>query len=405
MNEVSYKLGVAVCEDFNKVYPEINKQMLENANSQESRNGGTIERLNFKTEISEPTKRCVAGYNRNINVFFLLAEAMWIWVGRKDVKFLTEFNKGMSNFSDDGENFHAPYGFRMRHHGVNSFDKHSEENKHFSQGFDQFPEALLMLAGKGKRGDGKDTRATVLQIWNADLDLNVKTKDLPCNDLFMLQHRNNKLHGTIANRSNDLHWGVPTNVFQFSFILEAFSLILGYEVGTQCHNSKSLHIYKDNSIAYNMYNSDNEFDLYSKVNPSNIDFSFRSHDDIESRLSDFDRVISKCISFLEGKKQYTSDEKIILFGESIWLKKSVDFLMTYIEYKREMKNCETDYSKDFCRMNAFEKIYKIYDGEYDIIKDMLILGMNFFYKRIKQPTAEFEAKYGDFIKEFNLGNL
>lgn len=47
---------------------------------------------------------------RTINPFFQLAEAMWILAGRSDVKWLTQYNRNMASFSDDGETFNAPYG-------------------------------------------------------------------------------------------------------------------------------------------------------------------------------------------------------------------------------------------------------------------------------------------------------
>ena len=107
--------GVAKVETFGMLYPVINDYILTNKQKEESRAGDVKEILDVKTIITNPYQRCVGGYGRDINVFFLLAEAMWIAVGRKDVEFLEIFNSRMKDFSDDGKTFHAPYGFRLRH--------------------------------------------------------------------------------------------------------------------------------------------------------------------------------------------------------------------------------------------------------------------------------------------------
>ena len=74
-------------------------------------------------------------------------------------------------------------------------------------------------------------------------------KDIPCNDIVMLKIREGKLITTIGNRSNDLHLGLPTNIFQFSFLTELIAGALGVELGTQTHNSQSLHVYSWNKSA------------------------------------------------------------------------------------------------------------------------------------------------------------
>ena len=265
MHEVNRVLGVAKGDFFSLLYPMINEQIFKHGNNSDSRNGNTVEYLNWKTEILSPRYRCVGGNNRDMNIFFLLAEAMWIWTGRRDVGFLDMFNSNMKQFSDDGKVFHAPYGFRMRH-----FGRHSDSNE-FDYDTDQFEEAIKMLM------KDPETRRCVIQIWNADLDLNTDSKDLPCNDLVMLQQRGGKLHMTINNRSNDLHWGLPTNVFQFSFILECLCACLDMKMGTQTHNSKSLHIYLNSmssKIAERMLKAEETHLYEGAVRPLPFDFKF-----------------------------------------------------------------------------------------------------------------------------------
>ena len=122
------ELGVVKTENFSSFYPVLNDYIMSRKEWEGSRDGNVKELLDFKTILTNPYRRLVGCKNRNENVFFLLAEAMWIFTGRKDVKFLTLFNKRMEEFSDDGRVFHAPYGFRLRHWAVRSEDKFCEEN-------------------------------------------------------------------------------------------------------------------------------------------------------------------------------------------------------------------------------------------------------------------------------------
>lgn len=336
-NCVIPELGVARCETFSAVYPYINQYLMEYREWQPSRDGNVKEILDFKTQITNPYRRLVGGYNRNINPFFLLAEAMWIFVGRKDVKFLTMFNKNMENFSDDGNVFHAPYGFRLRHWGVRSEDKFCEENLHAAQGYDQISDAIKILA------NNPNSRQVVLTIWNPDLDLGTKTKDIPCNDIIMLKIRDGKLITTVQNRSNDLHWGLPTNVFQFSFLTEMIAACLGIELGTQTHNSQSLHVYEWNKIAETMLEGmsmDNE--LYNNIGATEcpVDFNF-SMDVPGNRLREIEYNLNVIIDNLErvyrGAKEVESEINSLKQFSS-YLYSVYKMLYAYLIYKMAIKD-------------------------------------------------------------------
>jgi len=165
---------------------------------------------------------------RNKNHFFEFFEALWILAGRSDVAFLTQFNKRMAEYSDNGTIFHAPYGYRLRK----------------AQGFDQI-QAVIELLKKDP-----DTRQAVLQIWDASKDLNrVPTLDTPCNDLLFLKIRNGRLNLSVANRSNDVIWGAyGTNVVQFSMLQEYIAMYLSIPVGRYTQISDSFHVYPDNPL-------------------------------------------------------------------------------------------------------------------------------------------------------------
>lgn len=381
-------LGVVSCESFSEVYPEINKYIVENREWETCRDGNVKEILDFKTIIKNPYRRVVGGYNRNINPFFLLAEAMWIFTGRKDVKFLSMFNKNMEKFSDDGKVFHAPYGFRLRHWGVRSEDKFCEENLHAAQGYDQITDAIRIF------DNNPNTRQVVLSIWNPDLDLGTKTKDIPCNDIIMMKIRNGKLITTIQNRSNDLHWGLPTNIFQFSFITEIISACLGIELGTQTHNSQSLHIYDWNNITDVMYNSNESNELYSEVNAHEykIDLNF-SHSIPVNRLRETDYHLNVIIDNLEQIGNGKNDSKdeiqsVKMFSE--YLYRVYMYLKTYLVYKADISVSKDNKDKSVkVALNSIEQ-----NSNHDLFPnwDIYILAKNWFTKKLSSNNNTFMGK-------------
>jgi thymidylate synthase len=364
---LSFDLGAVKTDTFSRVYPEINRFILSK-DKQNSRNGAVKEILNFKTQITNPYNRCVGGWKRNINPFFLLAEAAWIFTGQKDVGFLKKFNSNISYFSDDGYVFHAPYGYRLRHWGIRSEDIYTEENIHASQGYDQIEEIITILS------KNKDSRQAVVSIWNPDLDLNAKSKDIPCNDMIMFKIRDGKLHTTIQNRSNDLHWGLPTNIFQFSFLSECIASCLDIELGTQTHNSQSLHIYDWSDIAVKM---NEEYyktgcDLYDVAFANKIDFNFKSKNPL-NRLFEIDSALNIFIYSLDTGGINNDDLKYLKHFSS-YLYKAFRLCEMFLTYKKCIKNETVEQINKY----RYQYIKTIGDSGLDID----VLAQNFFAHRI-----------------------
>lgn len=385
MNKIDLDLRSANVNAFNSIYQILNNHILR-GKSNSSRNGLTKEDLNWKIELTNPRQRCVGGYDRDVNIFFLLAEALWIWNGRKDVEFLNYFNSNMSNFSDDGESFNAAYGFRLRHWGIPSSNpiKRTEENMHaLDLGVDQIKAMVKLLS------DSPDSRRAVMSIWNPDFDLS-NSKDLPCNDLVMLQIKDSTLHMTISNRSNDLHWGLPTNVFQFSWILELMSMALNVEIGTQTHNSKSLHLYVENEIPMRMSNSINVCNIYDIVQESPIDLKIEANDPLD-RLAFIDDTVETMVANIEELINADSNKSRnhITFG-STYLSTVYRILEVFISYK---KREVSDISR--AKLLSDLEIVKDLSGQY--CHDYLILAMNWVIRRVKDKSMKM-----DLIQQHNL---
>lgn len=187
----------------------------------------TKEILNSTLEILQPRKRCILVPGRRWNPWIGLSEGLWIITGSNTFGELLPFNSRIQEYSDDNETLHGAYGYRLR---------------------DSIEQTLINL-----KEDPQTRRAVMPIFWPSDVF--AKSKDIPCNTSIMLKLRDNKLHMTINNRSNDLHWGLfAANIPQFSIFLEAMAMVLDVKVGTQTHLSNSLHIYK-NEIAQGITDS------------------------------------------------------------------------------------------------------------------------------------------------------
>lgn len=376
MRKIDFELGVAVSENFNEIYFDMVDGLFNAGSENASRNGNVYEVLDFKTKVSNPVQRCVAGRGRDINVFFLLAEALWIFSGKKDVAFLEIFNAQMKEYSDDGKYFHAPYGYRIRNAGVTSFVQSEAK-----VGFDQMQRALQMVE------NNPDDRRIVIQIWNHELDLGTTSKDIPCNDLWLWKVRDGKLHTTIANRSNDINWGLPTNIFQFSFMGELCAHILGLELGTQTHNSQSLHMYTEGKMGVltnKILTSDNKEVISYGSHMISRPFDFNYHTtDAAGRLKQMDLVLNAMINGLNtlfvDVSRYGDDSRYLnerggllemIYSSSEYLVDVYRILEIYVRYKLNKDKQQA--------LNALNDV--VVPSEYSNW-DYLMLAKAFFAKR------------------------
>lgn len=190
---------------------------------QESRNGDTLEFPEpVTTTYLKPKERVLFQEERDANPFFHLMESLWMLAGRNDVRFVTQYVKTMSDFSDDGKTFNGAYGYRWRYH--------------FNT--DQLPIIIRRLK------ENPEDRRCVLAMWDGFHDLDLDTKDQPCNTSIYFKIRDGKLNMTVCNRSNDMIWGAyGANAVHFSILQEYMASMIGVEVGVYNQVSDSLHVY------------------------------------------------------------------------------------------------------------------------------------------------------------------
>lgn len=203
------------------VYTHLHKHGIE----EESRNGRVL-------RIEEPCTMCYLRPwergnltpGRDANPFFHVAEAAWMLAGRCDVGLLRMFNSSIVQYSDDGIEFNAPYGYRAQ----------------YQFGHNQLLEALNVLS------EDPTSRQAVVQLWSHE-DLVKNTKDKACNMLMVFSIVKGMVQLTVFNRSNDAVYGGVTgaNPVHFSIIQQWFADALGRPMGKLYFMSNNVHVYLD----------------------------------------------------------------------------------------------------------------------------------------------------------------
>tara|TARA_R100000781_G_scaffold1799_2_gene3058 strand:+ start:11991 stop:13007 length:1017 start_codon:yes stop_codon:yes gene_type:complete len=190
-----------------------------------SRGGDVIEvPVPVTTVFGNPQERVLFESIRKANPFFHFMESLWMLGGRNDLDYVVKYNKRMKEYSDDGVVLHGAYGYRWR--------------EHF--GGDQLELVIQRL-----QMDPSDRRC-VIQMWDPVVDLNRAGVDVPCNTCIYFKIRDNMLHMTVSNRSNDIIWGTfGANVVHMSMLHEYVASAIGVETGFYTQISDSFHAYVD----------------------------------------------------------------------------------------------------------------------------------------------------------------
>jgi thymidylate synthase len=208
-----------------QILPELLHQIQSRGVARETRDGKALQFLQPCTLVYEkPQERVVFWSERDANPFFHLMEALWMLCGRRDVRFVEQFVKRMKQYSDDGKNFHAAYGYRWR--------------KHFKR--DQPREIAAALL------KNKDCRRQVLGIWDVRSDLERAGRDLPCNLVATFQiNPFAELDMVVSNRSNDSVMGaLGANCVHFSILQEYIAAGARVPMGRYWQVSSNMHLYE-----------------------------------------------------------------------------------------------------------------------------------------------------------------
>jgi thymidylate synthase len=171
-------------------------------------------------EIARPDERVVACPERDANPFFHVMEWVWMLAGKKDVEWISKFNRNYVNYANDGI-VHGAYGFRWRELWGDQIRRVIEQ--------------LLI---------DPNTRQAVISMWDPASDYLPHWRDRPCNTTIYFRHHDGMLDMTVCNRSNDLFWGMfGANIVHMTYLHELVASLSKLQLGTYRVFSNNLHYY------------------------------------------------------------------------------------------------------------------------------------------------------------------
>jgi len=148
-------------------------------------------------------------------------EFCWMMAGSNDAGWVSQFNKRMMEYADDGI-LRGAYGYRWQHG-------------------DQIRNTINLL-----RKDA-GTRQAVISMWDPVYDgPSARTSDRPCNThIYFRVSPTGMLNMTVCNRSNDFIWGMlGANAVHMTLLHELISFETEIPLGDYMVFSNNVHVYE-----------------------------------------------------------------------------------------------------------------------------------------------------------------
>lgn len=89
------------------------------------------------------------------------------------------------------------------------------------------------------------TRRAVINIWNPEIDSNIFNKEVPSIMLISFIVKDDRLNVTATIRSNDIFFGLPSNIYQIYLIQEYVAQRIEKDIGNMTLNLLSAHIFHE----------------------------------------------------------------------------------------------------------------------------------------------------------------
>jgi thymidylate synthase len=208
-------------DNANALYLHLLNELVRTSSRAAPRGMPIYEHIGVRLVLTNVHNSVITWPTRKLNYHFMVAEALWIMLGRDDTEMIGHYCNDISKFSDDGRTFFGAYG----------------------------PPLLAQLPYvKAKLCDDPDSRQAVVTLWRQNPPA---TKDVPCTIAIQFLVRDNKLHGIFTMRSSDAWLGIPYDVFNFSLIINALAGELGLATGSLMMQLGSSHLYERNKAAAN----------------------------------------------------------------------------------------------------------------------------------------------------------
>lgn len=187
--------------------------------------------------IANPRNRCITSPERRWNMALAIGELCWHLSASEAVDTLSYYAPAWKKYADEKGNVRGScYGRK----GFGKVDGSSPWN--------------LTL---GLLKADPSTRRAVIYFSDSISHLDLTCNDAACASSLQFMIRESRLEAFVSMRSNDAIWGLPYDVFLFTFLQEMMARELGLELGPYHHYASSLHLYERHfSLAKRIINAD-----------------------------------------------------------------------------------------------------------------------------------------------------
>ncbi len=175
------------------------------------------ELMGVSLRVEDMTQNILVHPTRALNYRFMVAEWLWIALGRGDLASLLRYNSKIAQFSDNGTELTGAYGPRL--------------------------DMQWKLVLEKLRND-PHSRQAVATIFSPT-DLAIDSKDVPCTLNFQYLVRENRLNCIGTMRSSDIWLGLPYDFFNFSMLANGLAAELNVLPGWLQLNLGSSHLYEE----------------------------------------------------------------------------------------------------------------------------------------------------------------
>lgn len=196
------------------LYRQLLEKILKYGWNADARGRSTQELLGLTLFLDHSAHNILIHPVRNLNYRFMIAEWLWVALGRNRLADLTRYNSKMAAFSDDGLTLAGAYGPRLA---------------------PQLPYVHRALADP-------DSRQAVATIWTPSP---TSSRDVPCTLALQFLLRNGQLNLIVTMRSSDAWLGVPYDFFTMSMLQNSIAGTLGVARGWIQFNLGSSHLYRE----------------------------------------------------------------------------------------------------------------------------------------------------------------
>jgi len=271
-------------------------------------------------QISNPCARIITVPEREWNKYLPFAESLWLAAGRNDIEMSSYYCNNLKQFSDDGIWMRAGYGPRFRRFNGENIDYqigYTQNYKNTQDVIDQFNYVIESF----KRD--AFTRQAVIEIGDPvkdcfDNGIIKESKDFPCTrSIQFLRDVNGKLNLYVHMRSNDFLWGATgINMFNNMFMLEYFTGILGYEIGSYYHITNNLHYYEEFKSKIESFSQVSSFSNESYVYNSIFE-SLTSFDQQLKKLEEWEQNTrtGASVNFFDAENEFFHDWALALYSK------------------------------------------------------------------------------------------